>query len=402
MRKIFPITSVGGIAIRAHVSAVVAFAILLLLLASVYLPALLPSQQMQTYWSLAFISTLSLFLSTLARELGRCLMARKRGLAVQSISFVVFGCVSDIRREHERAVDEALVSIAAPVVSLILAAATGVAHFLIPDQQPEREPLKLFLSSVFILNLWIGTFNLLPALPLDGGRAVRGFLWRLTGSFNRATRLTSVIGRLVAAVFFLAGLGLVIVSLDEAHQLVPTLLGYDPRIVGVAAVFLAWFINGGARNAQRQMALQGRFEGVTVANVMTVEPPAVPAWTSIGDMVASYFVQRGERAVAVVRDSDVLLGIVAYSDVRRVPRSEWGTHGAGEVMTPLRDLVTVAPEDEVDVAVRHMAEKHLNQLPVVKDGRLVGMVARVNILRFIGAKDEEDKNKEDNEDEVKV
>jgi predicted transcriptional regulator len=56
-------------------------------------------------------------------------------------------------------------------------------------------------------------------------------------------------------------------------------------------------------------------------------------------------------------------------------------------MTRASDLVTLGPEDSVDAAIRHMAERHLNQLPVVADGRLVGMIARVNVLRFMEIKD---------------
>jgi Zn-dependent protease/predicted transcriptional regulator len=383
--KIYPLTSIAGIAIRAQASSAFAFAILLIVLATLYLPGFLPEAQAQTRWAVAFLSTLALFLSTLARELARCIIARQRGMAVQSITFMVFGCVSDVRRDGERALDEALISGGAPLISLVIAGVIGLILALAPGLS---EPLVIFLFSVFLLNLWVGLFNLLPALPLDGGRALRGILWHWTGDFARATWIASTIGRVFAAVFFLAGLALLVTSFDEAQRPFRSILGYEPRMVGIGAMLLAWFLNSGARGAQRQLALQGRFQGVTVSDIMTAEPPMVNPWTSIGELVATHFVQTGERAVAVVRDNDLLVGLVAYSDVQRVPRGEWGSHGAGEVMTAVKDLITVAPEDQIDVAVRYMAEKHLNQLPVVKNGRLVGMVARVNVLRFISPKDD--------------
>jgi CBS domain-containing protein len=99
--------------------------------------------------------------------------------------------------------------------------------------------------------------------------------------------------------------------------------------------------------------------------------------------VEQYFLQRGERAVTVTREGDVLLGLVTYADVRRVPRSEWSSRAVGQVMVPKENLFTVSPQDNIEVAIRRMAERHFNQLPVVDEGRLVGMIARVNILRFV-------------------
>jgi CBS domain-containing protein len=233
----------------------------------------------------------------------------------------------------------------------------------------------------------LGVFNLLPTLPLDGGRAVRGLLWHRTGDYTLATRIASGIGRSIAAILVISGLALLLLSLDPVHSPIPSVLGYDPRMVGLVAILLAWFLNNGARNAYRQVMLQGRFAGISVSQLMTRDPSTVSPWNSLDEIVAQHFLQRGERAVTVVRDQNVLAGLVTYGDVRKVPRSAWTSRAAGEVMTPAARLVTVGPDDNVEVAIRHMAERHFNQLPVVADGHLVGMIARVNILRFIDLKD---------------
>jgi Zn-dependent protease/CBS domain-containing protein len=380
----FPLTSIRGIAIRVHVSALAAFLGLLLLLASGYFPALLPQERALTYWAVAFLCTLALFLSNLAHELAHSLVAQARGIPVDAVTLFLFGVSSDINQDRERPSDEMLISMSGPLLSLGIAAVAAAARFGLPNPS---QPLALFLEAVLLLNVWLGAFNLLPTLPLDGGRVLRGLLWKLAGDYRRATWIASIVGRALAGLLLFSCVALLILSLDQERSPIPAMAGYDPRVMGAAGIFLAWFLNRGAVSAYRQVEMQGKVAGVCVADVMTREPPIVQPWTSIEEVVSDHFLQRGERAVAVARGENLLVGLVAYADIRRIPRTEWATRAAGEVMTPLAKLITVAPTDSVEAAIRHMAQGHLNQLPVVVDGQLVGMVARVNILRFLEVKD---------------
>ena len=384
--RTLPLATVRGISIRAYPSALLAFVALLLVLVTAYFPGTLPNEREQTYWSVGFLTTFCLFLSVIVHELAHALVASSRGVPVTAVNLMMFSGSSDIKRESQKPLDEAFINIAGPAVSLFIAALAITARLAIPGQSL---PLTSFLELVLILNIWLGVFNLLPALPLDGGLAVRGFIWHRTGDYRRATHIASLLGRGLAALFFIGGLALLIFSFDGGGPAqVPALLSYDPRILAVVVILLAWFLNAGSRNAYRHAVLEQRFHSVPVSRIMTPDPPSVPAWMSIENMVNEQFLQRGERSVAVVRDNDVLMGLVAYSDTRKVPRTEWGSRAVGEIMTPASELVLVSPADSVEVAVRHMAERHFNQLPVVENGRLVGMIARVNVLRFIDIKDE--------------
>jgi Zn-dependent protease len=385
MLRTFPLATIRGITIRAHPSAIVAFVTLLLVLVAVYYPGTLPNERGQTYWSVGFLTTLCLFMSVTAHELGHAIVASARGVPVSAVNLMMFSATSDIKREEEKPVDELLINIAGPAVSLLLATAAIVARLVLPGQSL---PLMGFLELVLILNLWLGVFNLLPTLPLDGGLAVRGLLWHQTGDYRRATRIASLFGRGLAGLLFASGVALLIVSLDGGPIAIPAVFTYDPRVIALIIILVAWFLNTGARNAYRHVVLEQRFQGVPISRIMTPDPPTIAPSMSLEDVVNEYFLQRGERSVAVARDGDVLMGLVAYSDTRKVPRAEWGSHAAGEVMTPASQLVKVSPDDSIDVAVKHMAERHFNQLPVVRDGRLVGMIARVNVLRFLDLKDE--------------
>ncbi len=383
----FPIVTLMGVTIRAHVSAVIAFVALLLLLASSLFPSVLPRQREVTYWSVAFITTLFVFASTVTHELGHSLVARARGVAVSSISLVFFGGSSDIRRGDERPLDELLIEIAGPAASLLLALVmSGIRFGLLPTGAawtPDPTPLMIFLEAIIFLNLWLAAFNLLPTLPLDGGRALRGLLWLSTGDYRKATRIASIVGQVMAAGLFVAGAVLFILTLDDRRNPLPTVLGYDSRMVALGALLVAWFINNSARAAYREVVLEERFAGVTIDRVMATNPTTVTAWTSLEDVVTQHFLQRGERAVAVVRDDNFFMGLVAYADVRRIPRSEWASRAAGEVMTPAAKVQSVTPQDGIDLAIRYIAERHLNQLPVLSDGKLVGMISRADIVRFL-------------------
>ena len=380
--RTFEIASLRGITIRVHLSAMIAFALLVLFLGSRTLPLILPGHLQITHWSVGFVSTLFLFLSTIAHELGHTAVARLRGIRAEAITLFLLGGSSDIPSENEEPLDEVLIAVAGPSVSLTLAGLAAGTRLLLPAQV-QTEPLMLLLQGVQWLNIWLGAFNLMPTLPLDGGRALRGLLWYRLGDYRRATRVAGLTGQIVAAGLLAAGVALLIASLDTTHNPIPPILGYSPQWVAVLAILIAWFLNSSSRSAYRQLTLQGRFAGVKVSQLMTENPPSVEPWTRLDEIMAQHFIGQGERAVAVLRDQDLLMGLVAYADVNRVPRTEWPSRAAGEVMTPLGKLVTVSPSDNIEVAIRHMAEGHLNQLPVVADGRLVGMIARVNVLRFL-------------------
>lgn len=378
----FSIGTLAGIAFRVRVSALLAFLGLLWFLAAWYLPAAFPSERALTHWSLAFLSTLSLYLSTIAHELGHCLAARARSVRVQTITLSLFGGSSDIRSEEQKALDEFLISLAGPVVSGCAATIALGVRLALPSPSP---PLTLLLEALFLLNLWLSAFNALPMLPLDGGRALRGLLWHLQGDYLRATRAATTVGRVLAAAVAAGSLALFILSFDGGKVPLLASLGSDARFFALLGLLAAWFLNNAARNAYRQALLQHRLGGLTVSQLMTPNPPVVSPAVHLDEILSHHLQAGGQRAVAVVRGDNVLVGLVTWSDIAKVPAKERGARTAGEVMTAAAALVTVSPDDPVDIAIQHMAQRHLNQLPVLSDGRVVGMIARRNVLRLADA-----------------
>src|SRR6185369_599290 len=92
-----------------------------------------------------------------------------------------------------------------------------------------------------------------------------------------------------------------------------------------------------------------------------------------------HMVGEGERAVMVANDGTVL-GILTVSDVRHLPRDEWATTPAQRIMTPRERVVTVAGDAKALDILHTIGEKRLNQVPVIEDGRMVGMITRRELL----------------------
>jgi CBS domain-containing protein len=146
-------------------------------------------------------------------------------------------------------------------------------------------------------------------------------------------------------------------------------------------VFIGWFLFGTAGHARRQVALRDALRGVRVADVMTPAPRTVSPLMRLDEFVHEEVIRRGHRALPVV-DGDRFVGIVSLSDAEKTPHDRWPSVAVGTVATTA-DLATVAPRDAVDRALTSMAERGLNQVPVVQDGALVGLLTGAGIARFV-------------------
>ena len=185
-----------------------------------------------------------------------------------------------------------------------------------------------------------------------------------TGSFRRATRIASSVGELFSYVLIGGGF----------------LLALSGMVVqGLWFVFIGWFLHGAARGERQGIQLETVLAGLFARDLMDETFPAVAPGLPIQTLVDDYMLGEGHRAVMVANDGGVL-GILSVNDVRRVPRSEWPTTPVQRVMTPREGLVSVdAGTAAFDVFVL-VSKKGLNQVPVLADGRMVGLITRRHLL----------------------
>jgi len=358
------IGKIAGIDIYIHVSWIIILVLLTVSLAIGWFPQLYPGQSTVTYWIVSLIAALLLFVSVLLHELAHSLVARRRGLPVKNITLFIFGGVSNIEQEPRDPGIEFQVAVVGPLTSILI----GVLCFLL--QLPLRgtnSPLEEILFYLAVTNLLLGVFNLIPAFPLDGGRVLRSIIWKISGSMRQATRAASITGQIIAYLFILLGIWLFFtVSILD----------------GIWLGFIGWFLLSSAQSANSQVMLASVFNSVTVGEVMNPKPTTVPANISLQQLVDAYFLP-GALRYALVMQADQLVGLITLSDIRHIPREQWGQVPVSYVMIPLERLHVVSPQQTLSDVLPLMAGRDVNQLPVVQNGAPVGIVSRDAIVQYL-------------------
>jgi Zn-dependent protease len=359
---------VFGIEIGVHYSWVFAFALITWSLAHGFFPLNFPGWAGSTYWAAGALASLLLFLSVLVHEMAHSLVALARGLAAHGITLFIFGGVSNIEADAARARDEFWVAVAGPATSLALGVLFWSALQLAGGSGGPLEGILFYLA---LVNGLLAAFNLLPGFPLDGGRILRSAIWGASGNFRRATRVASAVGQ---------GLGWGMVGLGGL------LLWNDQALRGVWMGVLGWFLNNAAVSARRETAIGQILHDVPVSHVMDPEPTMIAADATVEALVREWPFQRGHGAV-IVCDGRRPLGIVSFADVRGVPQELWAFTLVSEVMVRA-PLVSVAPDFDLSAALRLLATHELNQVVVLRDGLLVGVVSRADVLRHLHNREE--------------
>jgi Zn-dependent protease/CBS domain-containing protein len=295
-------------------------------------------------------------------ELAHALIAQRAGLTVRNITLFIFGGVAHIDEEVKRPGVEFRVAIAGPIASFLLSAAAFLLALPLRGSGASTEAVLDYLA---VSNFLLGAFNLIPGFPLDGGRILRSIMWKVTGNFKKSTRIASYVGQACAYLFIL--LGIVEVFTGSFFN-------------GLWIVFIGWFLLSAAQTASTQAELQSALQGISVGQVMDPRPVAVPANISVRKLVDEYFLPLGLHA-APVTQGEYLAGLITLTDITRLPQERWSSTPVGHVMRLLEQVYVAIPEQPLQEVLQMMVTQDLNQIPVVQDGRLVGLLSRESIIR---------------------
>lgn len=363
LQNTFTLLRVAGVPIGVHYTWLFAAGLVAWSLAQGYFPGRYPGWDVPTYWIAGIVAALGLFTSVVLHELGHTLVALARGVKVKRITLWIFGGVAQMTEEVGSAIDDLLIGIAGPATSFALAAGFWAGT----QVAPSGSIVEAVLGYLAFVNAMLGGFNLVPGFPLDGGRVLRAIVWKATGSERRATQWASYAGQAVAYLLMFLG--------------VSRLLGGD-TLGGLWTAMIGMFLNGAAQSARRQQDVKERLGGVRVADLMDPRPPVVDPQTTLQEFVYLHMLRHGRRAVLVAGEDGRLQGLVTATDVKETPQPEWPATTLDRVMTrpPLK---SVAPTSDVNDALRLLVEGDFNQVPVVAEGRVVGLLSRAAILRLI-------------------
>jgi Zn-dependent protease/CBS domain-containing protein len=317
---------------------------------------------------MAILTGLLFFASLLTHELSHSVYARSHGIPVKEITLFALGGVSQLEKEPATASIEFWMAFAGPLTS----AAIGLLCLLLrliagPAAAKAGTPLVAMLSWLGYINFALAGFNMIPGYPLDGGRMMRAVIWWKTGEMDRATRIASRVGQGVGLLFILWGIAQFFSGAG---------------VGGLWFSFIGWFLLTAAGESHRQVSLQHAFEGVTAADVMTNDCPALDGNLNIEHFVNEELLRTGRRCF-VITQNGTIAGLLTPHEVKEIDRARWPYTTLSDVMRPLEDLHTVPPETPLKNALEIMGKEDLNQLPVVTNGHLAGIISRAHIVDYL-------------------
>lgn len=319
---------------------------------------LLPGASTLTSWLLAAAFAILLGLSVLAHELGHCLVALRLGIPVRRLRLFLLGGLSEVARTPRQPRQEGLVAAAGPAVSLLLGAFCGLLMFAVPPDGA----VWLLIAECAVANFAVGIFNLLPGLPLDGGRLVRAGVWAATGQREKGTRAAVVGGGLVAA-------GLVVWALWGLAA------GSEDRWLRLGVcVVTAWFVILGARGELAAESRRGWPEGVRLSEL--IRPVLqLPAESPVSDALAA----SAGRGVVLVRADGVAAGLLDETAAAQLAGTS--PHAPAEMAAePIRaDTVLLSSESGEEIAARVRETAAWQFLVVDDEGRPAGVLRREDL-----------------------
>jgi Zn-dependent protease/CBS domain-containing protein len=377
--------SIAGVDIDLDWSLLIIFALITMALSGGVLPNW-HADWGQTKVLLTSIAAATLFVaSILLHELAHAVAGRRFGVRISGITLFVFGGMAHMEGEPKTWKAELWMAIAGPAASLALGILfLSLARFIAGplDIDPEHPaealahvgPVATVLLWLGPINIILGLFNLVPGFPLDGGRVLRAVLWGITGDLNRSTLMAASAGQAFGWTLMAMGFAMIL------GLRVPV---FGSGLVGgLWLALIGWFLGNAARQSYQMRLIEDRLGRLPVSRVMHHDYRVIEPSTTVQQLVDDGFLVFSQRAYPVVA-GDTLYGIISMEDVRPLQRDQWPVQRVADLMTPLNRLHTVGPSTAASKALSLLAEKGVNQFPVLEDGQLLGLVTREDILKWM-------------------
>jgi predicted transcriptional regulator len=284
-------------------------------------------------------------------------------IPVRRITLFIFGGVAEIGAEPPSAKAEFWIAIAGPLVSFGLAILFG----LLQSVFATIAPLFAMVRYLALTNGSLAVFNMIPAFPLDGGRIFRAIVWKITHSMRRATMIAANLGRFIGFLFILFGVWRMF---------------RGDIMDGLWIAFIGWFLESAAASQVQQQTAHDTLAGHKVSEVMRQGYARVSADESLDQVVDEHILSRGQRCFIVEQDHQAV-GLLTLHMIKEVPRNEWGSTTAAQAMLPMSNVKRVQADAELWDALEKMDRDDVNQLPVMANGRCMGMLSRENIIGYL-------------------
>ncbi len=318
-------------------------------------PALITSGFMP--YILGAVVSCGLFFGVLVHELAHSLVARKKGIAINSITLMIFGGVATMEEGIPDPKVELPMALVGPIASLLFGLLCGVLVYFVPSfiPDPARAGVLIFLFGYLgVLNIILCFFNLIPAFPMDGGRVLRAWLAKRM-PLHKATKIAADIGKGFAILFGIIGL-----------------FAFSPFLI-----LIALFIYIGANMESTAVKYSHLLQDVTVGDMMSSPVTTVPPTMPVSQVIEMMYTSKHLGFPVVERDT--LVGMITLMDVNRTSPIDREAMQVRDIMT--RDPITLPPAAPVIDALRIMSAHDIERIPIVQDDKIVGIVTRMDILK---------------------
>ena len=229
------------------------------------------------------------------------------------------------------------------------------------------EPLWGLAKYLAYINFALVLFNLIPGFPLDGGRVFRAIVWAVTKNLRRSTITAANVGRFFGFLFIFFGVWMVFTgNMGE----------------GLWIAFIGWFLESAASAQVQQVLFQSALAGHKVSQAMSAGCKVVPADLTLQQLVDEHILTSGHRCY-IVNQGAKPVGLMTLHRIKEVARPDWANKTAGQVMLPLGEMKRIDPDTELWTALQMMDRDGVNQLPVMTDGRIDGMLSREDVITFL-------------------
>jgi Zn-dependent protease/predicted transcriptional regulator len=359
--KPFYLGRVVGIPIYAHYSWLPVFPFYAWAIASGLLPREAPGLSAVQYWALGLLTTMLLFASVLVHELAHATMARAEGLGTGNITLYMFGGLASLNGQPAQPSSEFKIAVVGPAASFVIGTVFFAATQVLVGGTTHRA-LGQVLRHLGLVNWFLAGFNILPGLPLDGGRVLRALLWHYNKNFRAATQLAIRSGLMIAITLIVAGIYSFIMIPDYG------ITGLWMMIIGLMIGLMLGTTEGRGRGVWR-------VKRGTVEDVMNRHVVQIPPNMKVTDFINKVLNNNHHTSFPVVLERR-LHGMLLLEELKQVPREEWSRLEAREVMRPVDDSMFISSSAPIPQAQSMLATNGLGRAVVLdSNGLIVGYVS---------------------------
>jgi Zn-dependent protease/predicted transcriptional regulator len=374
MRPTIRLGKVAGIPIGVHWSVFVIMVLLAQGLAMSVLPAGAGGHAVVFYWAVAVAVAAVFMASLLAHELAHALVARHYGVRVRRITLWLLGGVAELDGQASSPRGDLLIAGVGPAVSLLAGLVFGAAAF--GAQALDADSLTVAaLAWLAVINAVLAVFNLLPGVPLDGGRVLAAVLWWLRGDRAAAHRAACRAGVVLGWLLIAVGLAQVLAT----------------DLEGLWLGLLGWFLIGAATAENSETMLRSRLTGLRVGDVMTPSPACGYASQSVSNFISTVAWRRPYRTFPVLYLDGRLAGVISLAQLAKVPPANRDAVRLRDVITPRDQVLVLDPGSPLAEAAPTLSASRFRLAVVAVDDHVsgvlsVGDIARAVDLAALGAK----------------